>query len=297
MAGLELSGISDGLAGAVESAAAAVVTVDARRRVPASGIVWTPNTVVTCDHVLEREDDISVRLAGGRELPATIAGRDAGSDIAVLRVEGGLAPIERASAVPRVGHLALAVGRPSAGGIEASLGIVSAVGGPWRTFRGTRIEGYFRTDTTFFPGFSGGPLIDVSGHAVGLNSSRLGRGAGLTLPIAVVERIAADLAERGHLRRAYLGVSSQQVSLPEAIAGRLNGQESGLLIVSVEPGSPADAAGMVIGDVLVAIGGAATPGTEALQSVLGTELIGQPTAVRIVRGGEPRELSVTPGER
>lgn len=297
MPGTELARLSDQLALAVKAAAPSVVLVNGRRRIPASGVAWTKNTIVTCDHVLEREENITVMLADGAELSASIAGHDAGSDLAVLRVEGELQAATRSDGDLAVGSIALALGRPSGSGIEASLGIVSATGGAWRTYRGARVDGYIRSDATFFPGFSGGPLIDAAGHVAGINSSRLGGGASLTLPVAAVERIATDLAERGHLRRAYLGVSSQPASLPAAIAERLDGQESGLLVISVEPGSPAGEAGLVIGDVIVALAGTAITGTDALQSVLGPELAGKPTTVRIVRGGEPRQLAITPGER
>ena len=293
-----LAQLSDQLAAAVERAAHSTVLVNARRRLPASGIAWAANAILTCDHVLEREDDITVELEDGRGVPATIAGRDPGSDLAVLRVEAPLSPIEHApEGSARVGSIVLALGRPSSEGVQASFGIVGAVGGAWRTFRGTLVGGYLRTDTTFFPGFSGGPLIDVQGRAVGVNSSRLGRGAGITLPVAAAAKVADDLLRRGRVRRAYLGISSQPARLTEALATRLGGQESGLLVVTVEPGSAADQAGLLLGDIVVALAGTPTADTEALQSVLGPELAGEPTTLRILRGGEPRELTITPGER
>jgi len=295
-----LSQVSDGLAAAVEKAAASIVTVNARRRFPASGIVWSADgVIVTSDHVIERDDRIEVVLADGTKLAATIAGRDPGSDIAVLRVQRtGLVPIERAPAgSAKVGSLVLAVGRPSDEGPMASFGVVGAVGGAWRTFRGAEVEGYLRSDTTFYPGFSGGPLVDAAGRAVGLNSSRLGRGAGLTIPIAAVERIATDLLAGGKVRRAYLGISSQVAKLPAALAARLDGQETGLLIVSVEQGSPADSAGIILGDILVSFGGDPVGDTEALQSKLGPSLIGNATEVSLLRGGELTKLSVTLAER
>ncbi|MER3420648.1 MAG: signal protein PDZ, partial [Chloroflexota bacterium] len=150
----------------------------ARRHIPASGIVWQPGVILTCDHVLERDEDITITTPQGRELPARLAGRDPGSDLAVLRVETtDLTPAEPTpDGSARVGHLVLAVGRPGNGPM-ASFGVISAVGGPWRSFRGGVVEGYIRSDTTFYPGFSGGPLVDTAGRAVGINSSRLGRGA------------------------------------------------------------------------------------------------------------------------
>lgn len=295
-----LTDFSDALAAAVETAAASTVLVNARRRFPASGIVWNADgAIVTSDHVIERDEDITVITPDGKELPATIAGRDPGSDLAVLRVAGaGLAPATQSPPdSARVGNIVLALGRPSNEGPMASFGVISAIGGAWRTFRGTEVEGYIRADTTFYPGFSGGPLIDVAGRVVGVNSSRLGRGAGLTLPVAAASRIANDLLKQGRVRRPYLGISSQGAKLPPALAAKLGGQESGLLVVQVEPGSPAETAGLGIGDLLVSYQGKPVTDTESLQHALGTSTIGQSVTLTVLRGGEPRDVTVTLGER
>ncbi len=294
-----LSELSDSLAAAVERAAAFTVLVSARRRFPASGIAWSADgVIVTADHVLEREDKVEVVLPSGERLAATIAGRDPGSDVAALRVPATLAPAEPApDGAARVGSLALALGRPTAEGPMASFGVISAVGGPWRTFRGTEVEGYIRPDTTFYPGFSGGPLIDVQGRALGMNSSRLGRGSGLTIPSTALARIVSDLLTAGRVRRAYLGISSQVVRLPAPVASTFEGRETGLLIVSVEPGSPADAAGLMVGDILVTLASVTLADTDDLQAALSASRIGQPTPATVVRAGELRDLTVTPGER
>src|SRR5690606_28341011 len=212
--------VSEGLAGAVERVAPAIVLVSARRRIPASGVAWSADgLIVTADHVIESEDDITVGLPDDREAAAKLVGRDPSSDLAVLRVEdAGLSAAELApEGETRVGHLALAVGRPSKGGVQASFGVVSAVGGPWRTRGGTQIDGFLRTDTTFFPGFSGGPLVDAQGRVAGINSSRFGRGQGLTIPSASVGRIVEALVQQGRIRRAYLGIGSQVVRLPAGL--------------------------------------------------------------------------------
>ena len=294
-----LAQLSEAMADAVDRADASVVSVKARRRFPASGFAWTADgVIVTSDHVIERDDRIEIGLPNGETVPATIVGRDPGSDIAVLRAATtGLTPIQKAPAAPRVGNIVLAVGRPGSEGPMASLGVIGAVGGPWRTFRGSEVEGYLRSDVTFYPGFSGGPLIDGEGRAVGMNSSRLGRGAGLTIPIAAVERIANDLLAGGKVRRAYLGISSQVARLPEKLAAALGGQESGLLIVSVEPNSPADQAGILIGDILVAFAGTQVADTEDLQSLLGASLIGSEQRATVLRGGAATDITINVGER
>lgn len=296
-----LQAVSDGLAAAVASAAAWTVGVHARRRFGASGIAWGDGgIVVTADHVLERDDEVRVTLPGGGDTSAQVLGRDPGSDLAALRVASseGLAVAERAPEdSTRVGSLVLAVGRPGDEGVQASLGVVTAIGGAWRSRRGSQVEGYLRTDTTFYPGFSGGPLVDASGRLVGINTSRFRPGPGITIPWAAAERIVSVLVSQGRVKRAYLGIGSQPVQLPGALAERSGGQASGLLVISVEAGSPADRAGLLMGDILVGIDGAAITDAEELQAHLGAERVGAAARVRVLRGGEPRDLEVTLGER
>ena len=295
-----LAALSRGFADVVERAARSTLRVNGRNRIPASGVVWSADgAVVTADHVLERDDQITVGLPDGSEAAATIAGRDPGSDLAVLRVDAtGLDAAELApDGEIRVGHLALALGRPTPGAVQVSLGIVSAIGGAWRTFQGGHVDGYLRPDVTFYPGFSGGPLIDAGGRVVGINSSRLRRGAGLTIPAAAVDGIAASLLAHGRIRRGYLGVASQPVRLPEALAAKLDGQERGLLLVSVETRSPAGDAGLLIGDILVRIDHQGIEDHAALYAALGADRVGRATLLTVLRGGEVHELSVTIAER
>lgn len=292
-----LAALSDGLADAVAKAAPSMVTVWARRRIGATGIAWAPEVVVTADHVIEQDEKIVIGLAGGGEAEATLAGRDAGSDIAVLRVPGaGLPPIGRAVAAARVGQLVLAAGRPGTNGPMASLGVVSGLGGPWRTATGGSVAGYIRSDAVLLPGFSGGPLLAVDGTAVGMNSSQLGRGSGLAIPLAAMGPVVDSLLATGRLRRGYLGIGTQQTQLPEALAARA-GQDRGLLVVGVEADTPAERGGLLVGDILLGIGEHAVRGAEDLQAALGPETVGVDTAVRVLRGGEPRELRVVIGER
>lgn len=289
--------LSNAFAGAAEQAARSVVTVSARRRLPATGIAWSETAIVTANHVVERDDSISIALPSGEPLEATLAGRDPGSDIAVLKVEGGLVPATfAAEGSARVGQLVLAIGRPSAAGHQASLGVVSAIGAKWRTYRGQPVKGYIRTDTTMFPGFSGGPLVAAGGTVLGMNSSMLGRGGGLTIPGHALTPIVEALLTGGKLKRAYLGISTQRVALPSAFAQE-SGQESGLLVSGIEPGSPAEQAGVFVGDILIALAGATIEGTEDLQDELTPERVGTQAPARVLRGGSPTELTITIGER
>ncbi|MGH2618834.1 MAG: S1C family serine protease, partial [Thermomicrobiales bacterium] len=295
-----LASVSDELAGAVERAGAGVVTVDARRRHPASGIVWNNDGLIaTANHVVERDEEIEIGLPDGRSANAALIGRDPGSDLALLRIEASdLIPLERSTIEPRVGHLTLAIGRPGPSGAMASLGVITSVGGPLRFRGGGSLERYVRADVAMLPGFSGGPLVDSAGNLIGLNSSTLGRAGQLTVLNASIDATIATLLQHGRVRRGYLGVGAQGVQLPAALAQALaNGQEQGLLIVSVEAGGPADAAGLMLGDVILAIDGETVGQVEQLQERLTGERVGKTVPVRIARGGEPREIGVTIGER
>ncbi len=292
--------LSDGLAAAAERAQAFTVRVRARRRIAATGVAWGEGGyIVTADHVVEQEDAIRVGLPDGQEVAAQLVGRDPGSDLALLRIEGAgppegeLAPAGAA----RVGQLVLAIGRPWGDGVQASGGVVSAVGGPVRTRRGTQIEGYLRADATLLPGFSGGPLIDVAGRVLGVNTSRGGRGEGVTIAAHAVAAVVAELREHGRVRRAYLGVGSQPVHLPESMAATVGDQRSGLLVVSVEAGGPAERAGVLVGDILLSLGGGAVRDIDDLQAQLGAERVGASVPLVLLRGGERRDLTVSLGER
>jgi S1-C subfamily serine protease len=293
-----LGAFSDALAEAVARAGSAVVRVDARRRSGASGVVWAPGgLILTADHVLERDEDVTVGLPDGRTVGAAIVGRDPGTDLALLRAEGiDLAPIGR-GATPQVGHIVLLVARPG-GGLATSVGVVSAIGGPSPTRWGGTLEGTIRTDATFFPGFSGGAMVDTEGRLLGLATSYRGWDYGLGIPLETVERVTQTLTSHGRVKRGYLGLTSQPVAIPEPLRQKLGlGQESGLLIVGVESGSPADRGGLLLGDVLVAFNGQPVRHTDDLLAALGPERVGQATPARVVRGGEPRDLSVVVGER
>jgi S1-C subfamily serine protease len=284
-----LTAFSEELAAAVERAGAYTVSVDARRRFPASGIVWAENVVLAADHTIERDEEIIVQLPDGQSVPATLAGRDPSSDLAVLRAEVGVAPAPRASEA-RVGHLALAVGR-GRGGLSASLGIISALGGRWRGRGGSTIERFIRAEITMYPGFSGGPLVDTSGALIGINSSGL-RPEGLSIPATAAETLVQQLLTHGRLKRGYLGVTSQPVRLPANVA-EAAGQDSGLLVVGIQPASPAEHAGLFVGDILVGLDGRPLRDTDDLRHLLGPEHVDTPATLRVVRGGEPRDLDIT----
>jgi S1-C subfamily serine protease len=291
-----LLSLSNGLAAAVEAVAPSVVAVNARPRLPSTGIHWRPGIVVTADHTVRADEDITVTRSDGHTTPATLAGRDPGTDLAVLRVRDADFPTA-AVADPgtlHVGHLVLAVGY----GPRVSWGVVSALGGRWRTGRGAEVDQLMRLDVTFYPGFSGGPLVDAEGRVVGVNSSGLSRQLELAIPATTVSRIADELLEKGRVARGFLGVGLHAVPLPEAWSRALpTPAEIGLMVVSLQPDGPAGSAGVMLGDVLVAIDGVAVPSSDDVQRAVGTRPVGSPVTATILRGGSPKEIRITLGER
>jgi S1-C subfamily serine protease len=292
-----LSEFSNGLTAAVEKGGAGTLLVDARKRYPASGIAYAEDLVLTADHVVTREE-IKVILPDGKGLSATVAGRDPGSDLALLRLaEKSLKPA-RTSTEVKVGQLVLALGRPNSAGMQASWGIVTAIAGPARTHRGGLLDEYFQTETTPYPGFSGGPLVNTEGEVLGLNTSGLTPGSSLTIPVKVAWRIADELAKHGSVKRGYLGVRTQPVEIPEAVrAGLKRDQKSGLLVLWLEENGPAQRGGLFVGDTLVAVGGQAVSDPDDLFAVLNSDTVGKSISIEVLRGGKSENVHVTVGER
>jgi S1-C subfamily serine protease len=293
-----LTEFSESLSTAVEKAGASTILVDARKRYPASGIAYAEDLVLTADHVVTREENIKIVLPNGKTLTATIAGRDPGSDLAVLRLsEKALAPA-RTSDVVKVGQLVLALGRPNTEGMQASWGIVTAIHGPTRTFRGGMLDEYIRSETTPYPGFSGGPLVNTEGEVLGLNTSGLTRGSSLTIPVKVAWRVADALAKTGSVKRGYLGVRTQPVEIPEQARQSLGREQNqGLLVLWLEEDGPASKGGLIVGDILLAVKSQAVSDPDDLFAALGSDTVGQPIPVEVLRGGRPETVSVTVGER
>ncbi|MEP7134288.1 MAG: trypsin-like peptidase domain-containing protein [Chloroflexota bacterium] len=290
-----ITDFSKGLTDAVEKGGASTILVDARKRYPASGIAYAEDLVLTADHVVTRDEDIKVLLPDGKSLTATVAGRDPGSDLALLRLaEKVLTPAKTSSDV-KVGQLVLALGRPNSAGMQASWGIVTAVAGPARTHRGGLLDEYIQTETTPYPGFSGGPLVNTEGEVLGLNTSGLTRGSSLTIPVKGAWRIADALAKHGSVKRGYLGVRTQPVEIPEGALKRE--QSTGLLVVWLEENGPAQTGGLFVGDTLVAIGGQPVSDPDDLFSALNSDTVGKAVAVEVLRGGKPETVQVTVGER
>ena len=289
--------LSNQMADAVERIGPALVLINGRPRQPASGVVYGQDLVLTADHVLEREDDLTIQTHDKRTLPAQFVGRDLATDLAVLRVANlGLAAATVSEETARVGQLVLAVGRTANDGPMASSGVISIIGGPLRTGRGVTLERYIRTDATPYPGFSGGPLIDMQGAVIGILTTGLVNGIALAIPMDIAKNIADTLVKQGYIKRGYLGISSQLVRLPDAQrAGQT--QEHGLLIVKVDENSPAQKGGLMLGDILVALDGHAINDSEDLQILLTGDRVGKAIPIDVIRGNSLQTLQVTVGQR
>ena len=288
--------LSNQMADAVERIAPSIVLVNGRDRQPASGVVYAPELVLTADHVLQQEE-ITIETSDKRKLTAQVAGRDSASDLAVLRVAGlGLEAATASAESARVGQLIMAIGRTNEEGPMASSGVVSAIGGPLRTGKGALLERYLRTDAIPYPGFSGGALIDMQGQVLGLLTTGLVQNLTLAIPMQNAVTIAETLVRQGHIKRGFLGISSQLVELPAAQRPD-DAQEYGLLIINVGEGSPAEHGGILLGDILIKLDGHVVLDSEDLQVVLAGDRAGKTVPIEVIRGNKLHTLSVTIGQR
>lgn len=285
----ELAALSNEVAAAVEQAGKSVVAVHARPRFSSSGVFWRPGIIVTAEHGIRREEDIRVTLPNGQNAGATLVGSDAGTDLAVLKVDAEGVPVKPAPQSPVPGNLALCIGRAEDSGVNATLGIISAVGPAWRTWRGGRLDSYLRLDLTLYPGSTGALVINVAGEALGVATPALSRIAGVAIPSPNIDRAVEEILKRGRVARGYLGVGLQPVELSD--------HQKGLIVLSLESGGPAAKAGVLIGDILVSLSGKTLEDTEDVQAALEGHPVGSQVDALVSRGGETRPLSIVVGER
>ncbi len=296
----QLLDFSNEIAAIVERVGPSVVAVNGNRRTPSSGVHWKIGLIVTVEHALKRDDDITLATSKGEVVQASIVGRDPGTDIALLRAEKLTIPVVDVgdSPRPRIGDLSLVVGRSPHSGPNATVGIVSAVSGPWRTWRGGQLDLYMRLGAEVVSGSSGGAVVNHRGQLIGIATSVLSRVAGLAIPTSTVNRIVNLLLEKGAVPRPYLGVGLQAVAIPESFREKLALEsQSGLMVLSVEGGSSADQAGILVGDILLNISGKNLEEVGNLESYLSLEKIGKRSEANIIRGGELKQLSILVGER
>lgn len=287
--------VSDGLSAAVAAIGPSVVGVLGRRR-PSSGIAWSADLVVTASHTLRRDEDLAVVLQDGTRRAATLVGRDPGTDLALLRVEGGGLTAARWAdvATVKVGSLVLPVGWRGHG-VGVVLGIVAERGPAWQTAHGVPIDAWIDVDAALPPGFSGGPLADADGAVVGLSTSGL-TPRGAVLPHATVARVVDRLEKHGTITPGYLGVGFAPGTLPDELAAKA-GQADALMAVSIEPGGPGEKAGVVVGDALVKLDGQPVTGIRHLLGLLSAKGAGASVVLSVLRAGTPADVTVTLGAR
>lgn len=293
----DLATLSAELARSVESAGRFVVSIDARPRASSSGILWQPGVIVTVDHAIRRTDEIRVTFPDGRGAIAMLAGRDSSTDIAVLKYDDGLAWPNlpgRTDGIP--GNIVLAVGRGQHGA-TATMGIVSAVDASWRTWRGGLVDRFIRLDLELYAGLSGAAVVDASGGFLGMATAGLSRTAVIAISPETLERVANEILTKGKVSRGYLGIGLQPVPLPADLSERLQVGQTGVIVLSVEPGGPAHTSGIVIGDVLLKIAGRPVTDLGDVQSALGPNSVGTTTTLDLLRGGERKTIEVEIGER
>lgn len=294
-----LAELSASLADAVETAGKSVVAIHARRRIPSSGVVWRDGIIVSASHTVRTDGDVAVTLPSGDSARATVVGRDAATDLVALRLNGGKAAVAvRADAdAARVGTLVLAVGRPGRNA-SASFGIISAVADDWRGAAGGRIDRVLRLDLSIYDGFSGGPLVDSTGAVIGIDNSALARGTPSALPAPTVDRVVDELLQRGHIRRPFIGVAVQQVALNATTVARHKlSHDRGLVVVSIADDSPAESAGILIGDVLLSASGHALRRPTDLLDALTSVPEGGSLELEHLRGDALTKSTVTPVDR
>lgn len=288
-----LNEFSNDLAAAVEAAGKGIVQVVGRRGSAASGVAWGDGLVLTASHVVEADEGITIN-DGDKEYSATVAGRDPGTDLAVLKVEGLTAAAARSDAPLKVGELVLAIGRPS--DLRATIGVVGSLKSGQRGWRGGGLDGLVLTDAPLYQGFSGGPLVNARGEVVAINSWHYGQGTTKALPVATAARVAQSLVTHGRVKQPYLGIGTQPVYLHDDVKGKV-GQDSGVMVISVEAGSPAQTAGVLQGDTLVGIDDQPVTGMRSLFAALQGLDVGSSHTLKLVRAGEVKEVKVDVGER
>ena len=294
-----LAELSSQLSATVEQIGGHIVAIHARRRIPSSGVIWREGVIVSASHTVRRDGDVRVKLPSGDDVVAHVVGRDAATDLVVLRApEVKSPPAPRADVnAARVGSFVLAVGRPGRT-VTASFGIVSADVDGWRSGSGARLDRVLRLDLAVYDGFSGGPLVAASGGVIGIDNSAFARGGAAALPASVVDPVVDELLTRGHIRRPFIGVGVHPVALGSAVVERNDLSHDGaLVVVSLAEGEAADAAGILLGDLLIAVDGRPLARPSDLLDALSGVSEGGSLRATVLRGGVPHEVTIEPRDR
>src|SRR6201987_4338362 len=296
----ELIKFSNALAEITERAAGSTVAVHTEARGSSSGVLWRPGVIVTAEHALRRDEEVQVTLPDGRVVPAVLGGRDSSTDLAVLKcAEAAAALPEFADAAfLKPGSLTLVVGRTRASGPVPALGVVSLVAPERRTWTGAALTPYIRLDVGLQPTAIGGRVVDAQGRTVGMATPRFARFGAIAILAPAIDRVVDTLLKKGHIPQGYLGVGLQPVRLPDALRQSLQrGEKTAAIVLEVQPESPAQTAGIVIGDILIAIAGHPITRLEDVHSQLQGEAIGKKLPLEFIRGGAVQKGTITVGER
>ncbi|MBV8570449.1 MAG: serine protease [Acidobacteriaceae bacterium] len=295
----DLSGFSQALTDLVTRTAPSVVAVKAAPYRVVSGIVLEGGLIAVTDHTLKREDRVSVHAFGGEEILASILGRDPSVDVAILKIDsGGGSPLPLADVTTlHAGTLAAVVGLTADVGPTASLGILGAVGPSRRTWRGGTLDHFLRLDVNLYPSQAGAAVVTAEGKLIGMATGALLRQSGVALPVSTIRRVADELLKEGRIRYGYLGVGLQPVAVRSTRHKLQNVPSTGLIVLSVEPDSPADNAGVQIGDIFITLAGKPVMDVEELQMALRGDVVGRSVPATLLRGGEPLEVTITISER
>lgn len=292
-----LLALSNNLADNVEKVGHSLVTVNGRR-MSSSGIHWQPGIIVTAEETLKRTEDFTVTLPDHRTVAATLVGRDRTTDIAVLKIDNPELPLVEIgdNSLLKVGQIVQAVGR-SNDSLNASMGVVSALGDSWRSSYGGLIDQFVRLDLNLYPSMEGSALVAATGQVVGMTVSGPRRTV-ISIPASTINRVVGQLLSKGQITRGYLGLGMQPVRLPESLKNSLNlASLGGVIAINVETDGPADQSGILIGDILIAINNNPISDTGEIQAMLGSENVGKILNVQIVRGGVLVEVALTVGEK
>jgi len=293
-----LQSFSNAVTELAESVSPSVVNVNAGRR-GGTGIVWSADgLVVTASHVVGHSMAPTIVMSDGKELEAKLVGRDPYTDIALLKVEAsGLTPVKVGSADGiKVGQFVLALANASGKRASATSGIVTSNRRSMRGFWGIMIEDAVVSDAKLNPGYSGGPLVDASGSLLGMNVAYFA-GRGVAVSVDSLKETVGKISKDGRVKKGFLGVVVEPVELPEELARSVEvGQEDGLLVRSVDAGSPAKAAGVALGDIILRLGDAQATDEYELHKALSGDVVGKTLALRILRAEKVADLNVTPRE-
>lgn len=297
----DLSSYSNALVELVAKTSQAVAAVKPAAYRVASGVVFRENLIAVANHALRRADPIPVQFADGTKSQATILGRHAGFDLAILQVEADqklhlLTPADPAHL--KAGALISVVGLTIDVGPSASVGILGAVGGERRTWRGGTLDYFLRLDVNLYPSQSGAAVVDAAGALIGMATPSLLRHSAAAVPVATLNRIADELLKQGRIRQGYLGVSVQPIAIPPALRQTEEiTPVAGLIVLSIEPDSPAAHARLQLGDILLSLDGHQMTDVDELQAALGSENIGRTVEALLLRGGSALRVQLTIADR